>query len=451
MLLSYKTHFKNTIRLSIPVIIGQLGLVMMSFFDNLMVGNLGGQMGHVYLSASTLANSLFFLIVVVSMGVGFAMPALVSESKGAKKPDAHLGEILMSGFWAGLIVSVISAVLVVISVFTLPYMGQPLNEIRLAQEYLVILSVSTPPLILFVIYKGLTDGVGDTKIGMYSTLFGLFGNIFLNWLFIFGHWGFPELKLNGAGIATVITRYLMLFGMMYYVHNRSKYKSFFTNYRWHFQWKPVYEFLKLGIPMGLQFFFEVAAFSGTSIMLGALPVDASVYRAAHQIALGTASVTFMFCTGISNGSSILVGNYYGQNDWENCQRAGFTGILTSLVAMLLFSVLLLVFRYEIAHFFKVENVKVYEIAPTLLIMAAAFQIFDGVQATSAGTLRGIQDVKFPTIATFIGYWLFSLPLSYFLCFPAKWGVYGIWVSYIATLAIMSLVLSWRFWKRIKLA
>lgn len=441
--MTFKKHISETLLLSYPVVVGQLGLVMMGVIDNAMVGGVS----HVHLSASTLSNSIFFMISVLCFGVQMSVQSLISEADGAGESHKAAG-FLKQGVWAGMIVSVLITGLLFLSSYLLKYANQPVEDVALAESYLRIIAVSIIPMVIFTTYKGFCDGLSDTRVGMVFTLVGLAANTLFNWMLIYGNWGCPALGLDGAGYGTLLARILMAVCMVAYVEWRPSFKKYTAEGSWQFELAEVKRILALGIPIGLQFLFEVAAFAGASIMIGMLP-DGSIARAAHQIALSTSSVTFMACTGIATGASIRVGNFYGSKDFVSLRKAANAGFLLGVGLMAFFGLLFIVLKDVIPVWYQVQDPNVLMIASNLFLFAAAFQVFDGGQAVAVALLRGVQDVKIPTYLSLVGYWGFTIPLSILLSFYFDYGVYGFWIGFVIGLSLLSVALSWRFYSNLK--
>ncbi len=432
----YSSHIKATIHLSFPVVIAQIGNVMMGFIDNLMIGDLG----YIPLSAASLANGCFMIIVIIGIGITMAITPLVAEEHGAERDDL-IGDYLRNGVVVGLGCGVVLGLLVFILTELMPYLDQPPEDVALAMPYTKILSISTIPMMIFLAFKQFTDGLSHTRVAMYVTLVGLFANTFINWLLIYGHWGFPRWELNGAGLGTLLSRTLMAILMGLYIFKSSRFQKYDVLTGWRrFKGKYITKILQLGVPSGFQYFFEAGAFVGAALMVGWI---GSAERAAHQIVIQMASITFMVVIGISAGSTIRVGNFMGKKNWLQVQRAGLTGVYLSAAFMTLSAITFWLTRYYLPQWF-VDEPLVIEIAASLMIFAAFFQIFDGIQAVAIGILRGIQDVVIPTIITFIAYWLVNLPLGYILGFIFDFGVQGVWVSFSFSLCTASALLTGRF-------
>lgn len=435
---AYSPHLRATISLSIPVMIGQLGQILMGFIDNLMIGNLG----YVPLSAAALANGIFIIFFVFGMGVTFAISPLVAEADSAGNPE-QVGKLLRQGTWVGLAISLIMGLIILFAGELLPYLNQPAEDVELAQPYLRIIGISIIPGILFLVFKQFSDGLSLTRIAMYVTLVGLVINVFCNWLLIYGNLGFPRLELDGAGYATLISRMFMFILMAGYVFFSKNFLHYNLMMGW-FKLRPkvIRKILEIGIPSGFQFFSELAAFVGAVVMIGWME-NGSANRAAHQIAIQIAAVTYMIVSGIAAGATIRVGNALGRKDSLAVKQAGMAGIYLSVVFMSLSAVAFLLFRDWLPTLF-VEDPFVLNLAANLLILAAAFQLFDGIQVVALGILRGIQDVRIPTLITVAAYWGIGLGLGYVFAFPLGSGIVGIWYGLILSLAFASVFLTWRF-------
>lgn len=434
----YSPHFRETWRLSLPVAIAQIGSILMGLIDNLMIGGLG----YVHLSAATLATGLFIIPTIIGIGVAAAIAPLVAEADAAGDA-AETGRFLKQGLWVGLGVGVILTVLVFVSAEGMYFLGQPEQEIALAHSFTQLLGLGVIPMMVFLVFKQFSDGLSFTRPAMYITLAGLVCNVCVNWLLIHGNWGFPRLELNGAGIGTLTARILMMALVLVYVFRNERFKKYNLTTGWSRpQAKVIRQILQLGIPSGMQHLFEVGAFAGAAVLIG-LMADASASRAAHQIAMQLASLTFMVCTGISAGSAIRVGQSLGRRDYVYMRDAGYAGLMLGAAFMSFAAVCFIAGRHYLPTLF-VSEPRVLALAAQLLVIGAFFQMFDGVQAVCVGILRGIQDVKIPTLITFIAYWIIALPGGYLLAFPLGMNVIGIWYGFVASLIFAAVMLTLRF-------
>ena len=294
---------------------------------------------------------------------------------------------------------------------------------------------------LYMSGKNLCDGYYLTLSPMIITFGALILNIFLNWLFIYGNWGFPAMGLNGAGLATLIARILMAVAVLWFIFKSKtigyKTKSVFNlNFKTNFI-RPI---LRLGVPSGFQYFFEVAAFSGAAILAG---IIGAVPQAAHQIAINIASLTFMFAVGIAVSGSIYVAENYARNDLKGARKYGLSALWLVVGVEICFAAFLFIFYGSLPELYNNER-DVIEIAAKLILIAAVFQVVDGIQAVSLALLRGLHDTKMPSILTFIAYWGFGLPLSWYLGLKTDWGIYGIWWALTLSLFFISITATWRF-------
>ncbi len=444
-----KSHIKDVIKISWPIIVGQLGLVLTGFFDNIMVAKLG----HEELAAAGICNSIFFLLAVFPMGVTISYATIVGLLVGKNKiQSTHL--LVRDSFIITLLLSLITVVLIYISIQCFEIFNQEPEIDVLSKPYFFLLMLSTPPMLLFYFAKNLSDGFSYTRGGMVITVFALIINVFLNWVFIYGNLGSPAYELEGAGYATIISRCFMGISMVYLFIVSKQTPISFKTLKACFTNKQTFKFFKqiagLGFPTGLQYFFEIAAFAFAAIMAGWL---GSKELAAHQLAITIASVTYMFASGLSAGSSICVAKEIGNKNSLNAKTYGKAGHILGLSVMSVFAFIFLVFNQSITAVFTQDS-EVLKMGAELLILAAMFQLGDGLQAISIGVLRGIEDVKIPSIITFFVYWAVAIPLGYFLSQNASTptyynGVNGIWIGLALGLTFSAIILTYRFYSLIR--
>jgi multidrug resistance protein, MATE family len=432
--MTFKDHLKATLKLAWPMMVGHISGILMGITDSIMIAKLS----HVHLSASNLANSICWIIVIVGLGIANALSPKVAESN-ARNDSQEAKEWLKAGLRAGAFAGVILAFLVIIISFFVPYMGQPPEEEKMATSYLLWLGISNFPWLLFMILKQYMDGLEDPKPGMWITFFALFLNVFLNYLFIEGHFGFPRLELAGAGIATFLSRCVMLALIFFYIRNKYGVLGHFRELK-----EKTTLLFKTGIPLGIQYFNEVCAFSMVTIFIGWLS-DASISRAAHQVALGMVGLAYMLINGVAGAAAVRVANHIGAKDVIGVRRAGWSSLFLAFIIMCFIAGCFILFKNELIGVYRLEKMEVIVLASSLLIIAAAFEIFDGIQGVALGLLRGLEDSSFPTWLTSIVYWIVCLPLSYYLCIHTSLGVIGIWWSFLFSLVIISTLLTWRFY------
>ncbi|MEQ9229904.1 MAG: MATE family efflux transporter, partial [Cyclobacteriaceae bacterium] len=318
--------------------------------------------------------------------------------------------------------------------FFLDYFGQEPEVSALAKGYLQVMSGSVFLVCIYQAFRQYSEGLSDTKSPMVVSIFANLLNVFLNWIFIFGHFGVEPMGLYGAGLATLISRVPMVFLMILLIWNKM------TGFKWHFEWTGIKQMLKIGLPSGMQYIFEVGAFAGAGIMIGWISAE---QQAAHNIALNLSAISYMAATGIAAASTIRIGNQLGLKDKQNLRMAGFTSFGLAGMFMAVMATLFIVFRFALPSLY-VDEMSVISTAATLLIIGAAFQISDGLQAVGLGVLRGLRDVKVPTLVTFVAYWVIALPLGYVLAFPLGWGVNGVWIALSVGLTVAAIFHIWRF-------
>lgn len=437
----FKKHIASTFQLAYPVMIGQLGIIMMGVVDSLMVGKLGAAP----LAAASLGNGMAFIILIIGIGLSYAVTPLVAISVGAGKFE-DCGIYFRQALLVNSISSIIIAILIYFAADLLQYFDQPEDVQFQATSYMKIIGLSSIPLLLYQSYKQFIEGLSVMRPAMIITLIANIVNAFSNWLLIYGNLGFPRLELDGAGWATFISRLFMAVTMMLFVMNNSFFKKYDVSFHYRsINWPVIKKILSLGLPSGFQYFFEVGAFSFAVVMVGWLGTQ---QLAAHQIALNLASISFMVVLGISVAGSIRVGNAVGMKDIAETRRAGFTASLLGASVMSVAGFIFIVFRNYLPTLYVNDEI-VISYASSLLIIAALFQISDGTQAVGIGILRGLTDVKIPTAITFIAYWIVGLPVGYLFGFTFELGVQGVWIGLLLGLTTSAILLTLRFNSRSK--
>ena len=436
MSLRYSPEIKATAKLAYPVIIGQLGHMMMGVVDSVMVGKIGAAP----LAASSITNGLFMLFMIFGIGVSMALSPLTAMRKGANK-YSECGIVFRQGLLVDICVGVLLTVAILFCADIIRYLNQPEDIVEQSVAYMHILAYSVVPVMIFQTYKQFSEGLSIMRPGMVITLMANIVNAFANWIFIYGNLGVPALGLPGAGWATFSTRLLMAIAFIVYIPMVQQYKPFDPTF--HFRSidiSMIRKLLRIGIPGGLQYFFEVGAFAGSAIIIGWLGTNA---LAAHQIVINMASISFMCALGISAAATIRVGTAVGRNDYRGIWNAGLSAFLLTAVVMSIFGIIFIVFRSFLPTLY-IEDQNVISIASSLLIIAALFQLSDGTQAVGIGVLRGIADAKVPMIITFIAYWVIGLPGGYLLGFTFNLGVRGVWMALFLALTVSAVLLSLRF-------
>ncbi|MBW8243267.1 MATE family efflux transporter [Muricauda oceani] len=445
MFQNYTKEFAYNLKLSYPVILGMLGHTFVAFADNIMVG----QLGTAELAAVSLGNS--FVFIAMSLGIGFstAITPLVAEADGAK--DEAAGK---SALKHGLVLCTILGLslfgLIQVSKPLMHHMEQPPEVVELAMPYLDLVAFSLVPLIIFQAFKQFSDGLSQTKYPMYTTIMANVVNITLNYLLIFGSFGFPKMGIVGAAVGTLVSRVIMVAFIWYLLKRKKKFESYVTNFNFKkIEKKVMRKIIDLGFPSALQMFFEVAIFTAAIWLSGVLGKNA---QAANQIALNLSSMTFMVGTGLGVAAIVRVGNQKGLKNHKELKRIAESVFFLTLLVEIAFAAIFLLGRHwfptiyldvdDIAN--QADNSEVIFIAAKLLLVAAFFQISDGLQVVVLGALRGLQDVKIPTLITFIAYWLIGFPISYYLGLHTSFESTGIWIGLLSGLTASAVMLYLRF-------
>lgn len=433
----YKMSMQSALKLSLPIIAGQLGLVLMGFFDTIQVGKLGAT----YMGACGVSNSVYFLFMLLGMGVLYSVSPLVSEAFGENHGWKSIG-VMRSAVLVAIILSILFYAIMAVVDRHFSIFRENEKITGLAQQFLFVLNFSTPMLMFFTLGKQFMDGQGRTKVSMVVMIFGLLCNVFLNWVLITGNLGFRAYGIVGAAIATGTSRTIMCLMIWGYILLDEKTKVLYRQYYETVADAKSYisQILRIGIPSGLLMFFEVAAFSAGQIMSGWLGESS---LASFQVAINLASITFMMVSGLAAAGTIMTGYAFGAKDREALKVAGNTVYLLALASQLLFAVFFLIFSRQLPQIYT-SDPQVISVASSLLLLAALFQLSDGFQVVGSGILRGMQDVKMPSILAFASYWLVMVPASYVLAFRFNMGVSGIWVGFVIGLSTAAVLMYLRF-------
>ncbi len=416
--------------------LGQLGHVMVGLVDNLMIG----QLGPAPLAAVSLGNSLVFIALSLGIGFSFAITPLIAEADGAQ--DINKGR---SYFHHGVILCAINGVVLFLTLLVakpvLYYLDQPPEVVELAIPYLNIVAFSMIPLMIFQAFKQFADGLSQTKYAMYATLIANVVNVVFNYLLIYGIWIFPRLELEGAAIGTLISRFFMLWFVWEILRRKKKFAEYFKWGKKESLNSEIFKrLLNLGFPTALQMLFEVGIFTATVFLAGLLGTNP---QAANQIALNLASMTFMIAVGLGVTATIRVGNQKGLANFKDLRRIALSTFLLVFLIEAVFALGFILLKDWLPTFY-IDNAEVILLAAQLLVVAALFQLSDGLQVVILGALRGLQDVKIPTVICFISYWIIGFPVSWYFGKAENLGSMGIWLGLLAGLSVSALMLYIRF-------
>ncbi len=431
------SHSFETFKLAWPLIITQVGHVFTGIIDNIFLG----QLGVTEQAAGILSNNLFVLLLVFCIGVSYATTPLVAGAH--EKNDAVLkASYFKNALYLNVAVAIGCFIILFFASGLLAHMQQPKDVVKLATPFFDVLIFSLIPLSFFFACKQYCEGLSNTRIALIISISGNVMNVILNYCLIYGYCGLPQLGYMGSAWATFFARLFMGAGFLILI-----FKMPFLGHISHYwklvkiNWKQMKELWRIGINSAMQFTFEIAAFAIAGLMSGSFGKE---QIDAHGIALQIAAFTYMFGSGIGSASTIRTAKFFANRDWASIRAASHASIKLVLLVMGAFGILLLFFNKALPLAFTNSD-EIISLSSGLLLIAAMFQLFDGLQVTIIGVLRGLQDTRIPTLVTLIGYWLLALPLAYWLAFVQKLEVIGIWIALLASLAFVGLSLWWRLY------
>lgn len=421
--------------------LGQLAHVLVGFADSIMVGELGPAP----LAAVSLANSLAFIAFSIGIGFTFAITPLIAEAHTSNN-IARGKSYFQHGVLMSLVLSIVLCGVLFLMKPMLYLMDQPVEVVEYASPYFDIVVFSMIPMLLFQAYKQFSDGMSQTKFPMRAAIIANIINIALNYLLIYGKFGFPRMELIGAGIGTLISRFLMLFFIIYIVHTKDVFAVFVDKIKVsNLKKRFFFKVFNVGYPSAMQMFFEVGMFAGGILLAGMIGTEA---QAANQISLNLATMTYMLAVGLGVTATIRVGNQKGLKNYVDLKRITKSVLLLMLLIDIVLAVGFFVFKDFLPTLY-VQDVEVVKLAASLLVIAGLFQISDGIQVVLLGALRGLQDVKKPMVITFVAFWIVGLPISYFLGVKTYLGALGIWIGMLVSLTLSAIMLYLRFNKLTK--
>jgi MATE family multidrug resistance protein len=427
-------EIRAMLRIAGPLVAAELGWMLQGVIDTMMVGRLPYSAAAI--GGTAIANMLFYSTVIFIEGLLMGMDPLVAQAFGAKRnEDCH--RTLFGGLWLILPLAPIQMLLVWNALPWIRAYGVDPAVMVQAREFMIALVWSSLPLLVYFVLRHYLQAMNHVHIVMFTLVTANLVNWLFNWLLIYGHGGFPAMGVRGSGWATVIARVYMavvLAGYLLWVNHRDHMQIFAVARER--AYKVVRAILRYGIPSGVQIELELAVFFISAVWigtLGALPI------AAHQVALNVVAMTYMVPLGIGAAASVRVGQAIGRRDPAGARRAGWVAIFMGAGFMALCGIALVAMPHAIARAFS-DNEQVVVAAVSLLQIGAIFQLFDGIQIVSSGSLRGAGETRIPMFTVLFAYWSAGLPVGYWLCFHAGWGARGLWVGFCIALTIVGVVL-----------
>ena len=429
-------HYKALFKLGFPIVIGHLGMIVLSFADTLMIGHHSTE----DLAGASFVNNMFNLAIIFATGFSYGLTPIVGSLFGKGEQKA-VGRTLKNALFVNGLIGILLTLVMGILYLNIHRLGQPEELLPLMRPYYIVLLISLIFVMLFNAFKQFADGITDTQTPMWLLIGGNVLNIFGNWVLIYGYFGFPEMGLLGAGIATLASRILMLatFVLIFFIGKRYQpYKEGFLSGE--INRSDFLQLNKLGWPVGLQMGMETASFSLATIMVGWL---GTIALAAHQVMLTIGQLGYMMYYGMAAAVAVRVSNFHGQKDIESVRHSASAGFHIILLMAICVSIPLFLLRNEIGGWFT-DNDEVTFMVASLIIPFIIYQFGDGLQCNYSNALRGIADVKPVMYIAFLAYFIISLPAGYLFGFVFDWGLTGIWLSFPFGLTSAGLMFYFRF-------
>ena len=439
--MNHLTHYKALAQLALPIMVGQLGMLLVGFADTIMIGHHSTQ----ELAAASFVNNLLTLAIVTGIGFSLGLTPVVGALQGQKR-QAEAGLALKSSLVANTLVALgLIAAALVLYLF-LDRLGQPEELLPIIRPYYLIVTLAMLPVMWFNSGRQFTDGIAKPQYGMWILLAGNGLNILGNWLLINGIGPFPELGLNGAGISTIFARSCMALTYLFLIGRGRRFQRYRVGLFRHRGMRPMVKRLfHLGTPMAMQSGMECASFSLCAILVGWI---GTLALASHQIMCIISQFNFMIYLGLGTAVSIRTSHFYGQGRINEVRQTAASGFRLMLLLEVVLSALLFTVHDVMGGWFT-DNTEVTAMVSSLFVVFVAYQFGDGMQINYANALRGITDVKALALIAFVAYFLISLPASYLFAFPLDMGLVGVWLGFPFGLTSAGVMLWWRFQRQTK--
>jgi MATE family multidrug resistance protein len=438
---SYIPFYRRNLSLAFPVMITQAGQMVVQFADNIMVGQLGTSQ----FAGVGFANALFSMGLVFCTCFTQGLIPFIGQSFG-RGEHKKVSEYFTNGLVLDTIMCIAVMAIMLALVPLMGHMGQDPKILGYAKEYYTIMVYSLAPFVIFYVIRALTEGVGNTKYTMYITVFCNALNIFLNWVLIFGHFGFEAMGVKGAAVATFISRAAMLAIGIVILLQGKLYKRYLGDIRLRaLNMKQFKEVAKTSFPISFQGLIEVTTFSVAGIMAGWF---GEIAMAAHQASQTIITFTFMVAQGVGVAATIRVSHQFGERRFADARKAGFAASHISIALMALSGISFLLFNDVIPLIF-IKDPEVVAVAGNLMYVAAAFQLFDAVQLSALASLRALADVKWPLVTSLIAYYVVGIPFAYVAATVFNWGPVGVWLGLLLGLMLAAILFLYRFNKLTK--
>ena len=438
---SYSSYYRQLILLGLPIVIGQLGSIVLAFADTLMIGH----HSTIELAAAAFVNNMFNLVIIFALGFSYAVTPTVGTLYG-RCENEKIGEVVKNAVIANFLLA--ASLVVVMTVFyaCIGLMGQPIELLPYIRPYFLVLLASLPFVCLFNVFKQFADGITDTALSMWIIIGGNLLNILGNWILIYGKFGAPEMGIVGAGLSTLISRIMMAVAMIVVFASAKKYHVYARGYHeGSVNRRDFVHLCKLGAPVALQMGMETAAFSLTSIIVGWIGTSA---LAAHQVMLTISQLGFMIYYGLGAATAVRISNAVGQRDWEKARGNAYAAMQIVVGIGAVVSLVIFVFRNDLGGLFT-DSKEVARLVAVTVIPFVIYQFGDALQIVFGNSLRGLSYVRPLVFYAFIAYFIVSLPLSYLFGIVMNMGLMGVWFSFPFGLTTAGLLYLMAFRKRLR--
>jgi MATE family multidrug resistance protein len=434
-----RTDLREMFRLAVPVVVVQVGLMMMGVVDTIMVGHLD----HRALAAAAIGNVYVFGAIVWGMGLLMVLDPIVSQGVGAGDQAA-----IARGVQRGVVLAVfLTLPLTLINLpgeWLLTRLHQQPEVVPLAAQFTRATLWGMFPFLLFIVFRQTLQAMEKMAAIVWTIIIANGVNLFLNWVLIYGKFGLPAMGAVGSGLATGISRFFLAGGILLFAWKDLK-PALIPWRREAFDLAPLLRMLGVGFPIAVTIALEYGAFAIVGLMMGTL---GTTQMAAHQIALNLASLTFMVPLGVSGAGAVLVGQAIGRGDPGGMRRAAGSALILGVGFMVTTAILFEVMPAAFARIYSAEA-EVVVLAAALIPLAGLFQVFDGTQAVAVGVLRGAGDTRWPMVINVLGFWLVGVPISWWLGFRTPYGPVGLWWGFVAGLVAVAALLLWRVRNRFR--
>lgn len=439
---SYVPYYQTLGRLGTPIVVGQLGTIVLAFADTLMIGH----HSTVELAAAAFVNTVFTLVLVFALGFSYAITPMVGTLFG-RGEHGRVGAVVRNALLANLLLAAVLMVVCGVVYLNVDRLGQPEELLPYIRPYFIIQLVSLPFVCGFNAYKQFADGITDTALPMVVIILGNLLNIFGNWVLIYGVFGLPELGLVGAGLSTLFSRMVMMAMLAGVFFFQRKYRDYALGFKaGKINGKDMKNLLRMGIPLAIQMGTETAAFSLSGIMVGWL---GTTQLAAHQVMLTISQLGFMVYYGVGAATAVRVSYFVGQREYVRAGRTAYAALHIVLALSVAISIPLFLSRHVIGYLFT-DNAEVAMLVSTVLLPFVVYQFGDSMQIVFANASRGLSHVRPLMYIAIFSYFIVSLPVGYLLGIEMGFGLRGIWFAFPFGLTVAG-VLYWLAFRKKLLA